>query len=280
MTQNRLSDWRALLNRHLREEEKGHLWVHEHYQSALAKLTWTTVDKIVNSQSLSVIRRIEQRDNATQTILLDSGISKRVFIKRHWETNPGFIASGVWEALMAIYCQEQGVPCMQVVAAGAKNVEPDTKTVSVFISEEVAQATQADHWHQSQAGVVNELDPDEKANLLRSMAQTAAVFHSAGLVHRDFYWCHFLIRQEAKSIDAILIDLQRSLYNPLNFWRWRIKDLAQWLVSCPRWVTSDDKQFWWDCYSRCAELRPWRSAFLWHATKLRAAFYRYKDGHE
>lgn len=70
-----------------------------------------------------------------------------------------------------------------------------------------------------------------KRTLIRRVAEIARRMHDAGVNHRDFYLCHFLMPQEDAEKENSqgllhLIDMHRSrLGNPLPE-RWRIKDLG------------------------------------------------------
>ena len=67
------------------------------------------------------------------------------------------------------------------------------------------------------------------------MAEIARRFHAAGYNHRDFYTCHFLVKEPAPGqFDVRLIDLQRVQRRRWFRRRWIVKDLAQLAYSAPR----------------------------------------------
>ncbi|MDP3609386.1 MAG: lipopolysaccharide core heptose(I) kinase RfaP [Methylophilus sp.] len=73
--------------------------------------------------------------------------------------------------------------------------------------------------------------PDEtfKQTLIIAVAQLAAKLHQAGLCHRDFYLCHFVMKQaELKQgvIQLYLIDLHRMLQNQASTGQAVMKDIA------------------------------------------------------
>jgi len=71
-----------------------------------------------------------------------------------------------------------------------------------------------------------------KQSLVRRMVDIARRLHEARLYHRDFYLCHFYLRDDVDcddGFDLVLIDLGRLLESRLT--RWKIKDLAGLLFS-------------------------------------------------
>ncbi len=68
-----------------------------------------------------------------------------------------------------------------------------------------------------------------KTAFLQAIANIASQLHGAGLCHRDFYLCHFVLsRQNAlvKNFDLHLIDLHRMLQNQPSDGVAVMKDLA------------------------------------------------------
>lgn len=71
-----------------------------------------------------------------------------------------------------------------------------------------------------------------KQSLVRRLVDVARRLHGERLYHRDFYLCHFYLRDDADcedGFDLVLIDLGRLLESRLT--RWQIKDLAGLLFS-------------------------------------------------
>jgi heptose I phosphotransferase len=68
----------------------------------------------------------------------------------------------------------------------------------------------------------------ELRRLIVQVADIARRFHAAGFNHRDFYTCHFLVKEASPSrFDVRLIDLQRVQRRRWFRRRWIVKDLAQ-----------------------------------------------------
>ena len=64
--------------------------------------------------------------------------------------------------------------------------------------------------------------------LIVQVADIARRFHAAGFNHRDFYCCHFLVKEMSPGqFDVRLIDLQRVQRRRWFRRRWIVKDLAQ-----------------------------------------------------
>ena len=77
-----------------------------------------------------------------------------------------------------------------------------------------------------------------KRQLIRSIAEIAKLVHENGMNHRDFYLCHFLVRDRdwsqwkiGESIELYLIDLHRVQIRKSVPTRWLIKDLGGLLFS-------------------------------------------------
>jgi heptose I phosphotransferase len=73
--------------------------------------------------------------------------------------------------------------------------------------------------------------PSLKRALIARVAETARRMHAAGVNHRDFYICHFLLHLDppptAERLRLSLIDLHRAQVRPPEHARrWRDKDLA------------------------------------------------------
>lgn len=80
----------------------------------------------------------------------------------------------------------------------------------------------------------NPPDAEFKRRLVTALAQLARRLHGAGLCHRDFYLCHFVIKKadllQGKT-DLILIDLHRMLLDQTSNGRAVMKDIAGLIFS-------------------------------------------------
>ncbi len=75
-------------------------------------------------------------------------------------------------------------------------------------------------------------DPLVKRRILEQVAIIARDMHGAGLNHRDFYLCHFLMDVENLSLPRLhLIDLHRAQIRDQVPTRWQVKDIGGLLFS-------------------------------------------------
>jgi heptose I phosphotransferase len=110
------------------------------------------------------------------------------------------------------------------------------------------------------AGPLAKLSADarrrRKQALVRRLVDIGRRLHDARLYHRDFYLCHFYLRDDADcedGFDLVLIDLGRLLESRLS--RWKIKDLAGLLFSSEvAGVTRTDRMRFFKQYVGIAKL--------------------------
>ena len=154
-----------------------------------------------------------------------------------------------------------GVPTLNVVGRGIRGNAPAheesfvvTEALEGMISLE--QLTQ--NWGELPARQRLAL----KRELIRQVATIARTIHCNGLNHRDFYLCHFLVKdrdwntwQTDESLVLHVIDLHRMQHRPSVPNRWWVKDVVGVLFSaldCD--LTSNDlllfSKIYWDCPAR------------------------------
>ena len=130
-----------------------------------------------------------------------------------------------WRAIQRLH--EVGVPTMTAVAYGERGSNPATQH-SFIITEELAPTISledfAANWLEQPPA------PTLKRALIAEVAQMAGTMHRAGVNHRDFYICHFLLHTDkavtADDFRLSLIDLHRAQTRAATPRRWRNKDLA------------------------------------------------------
>jgi|ETNmetMinimDraft_35_1059890.scaffolds.fasta_scaffold06200_4 heptose I phosphotransferase len=140
-----------------------------------------------------------------------------------------------WEAIDRL--RELNVPTLKVVGRGIRGKAP-AKLESFVITEalhgmvSLEQLTQ--NWGHLPLGQRIRL----KWELLRQLAVIARTIHRNGLNHRDFYLCHFLVRdldwtcwRPTDPLTLHLIDLHRMQIRQTVPQRWLLKDLAGLLFS-------------------------------------------------
>jgi len=130
-----------------------------------------------------------------------------------------------WRAIQRLH--EVGVPTMTAVAYGERGSNPATQH-SFIITEELAPTVSLEDF----AATWREQPPEPalKRALIAEVARMAGNMHRAGVNHRDFYICHFLLHTDkpvtAHDFHLSLIDLHRAQTRTQTPRRWRNKDLA------------------------------------------------------
>jgi len=130
-----------------------------------------------------------------------------------------------WRAIQRL--KEVGVPTMTAVAYGERGGNPASQH-SFIITEELAPTVSLEdfsaNWRDQPP------QPALKRALIAEVARMAGTMHRAGVNHRDFYICHFLLHTDkpvtATDFRLSLIDLHRAQARSRTPRRWRDKDLA------------------------------------------------------
>lgn len=175
-----------------------------------------------------------QKGRVTQCVRIGD---QEYFIKRH--TGVGWLeifknlfqgrlpilgARNEWRALNALTSLRVATP--QVVGYGERGFNPAYRESFVLLEalqETVSLETHCATW--------NEATPpfSWKLTLIKQIAHIAKNMHAAGINHRDFYLCHFLVKSAAlysTTPTIYLIDLHRAQLRQQVPVRWRVKDLA------------------------------------------------------
>ncbi|AHY41298.1 lipopolysaccharide core heptose(I) kinase RfaP [Stutzerimonas decontaminans] len=130
-----------------------------------------------------------------------------------------------WRAIQRLH--EAGVPTMTAVAYGERGGNP-AKQHSFIITEELAPTISLEDF--SANWLEQPPPPALKRALIAAVARMAGTMHRAGVNHRDFYICHFLLHTDkpvtASDFRLSLIDLHRAQTRTQTPRRWRDKDLA------------------------------------------------------
>jgi heptose I phosphotransferase len=134
-------------------------------------------------------------------------------------------AENEWRAIQRL--SELGVDSMHAVAYGLRGRNPGRQH-SFIITEELSPTLSLEDfcldWKKHPPGV------RLKRALIARVARMARRMHLAGVNHRDFYLCHFLLHLDpaptADQFRLSLIDLHRAQLRAQLPRRWRDKDLA------------------------------------------------------
>jgi heptose I phosphotransferase len=149
--------------------------------------------------------------------------NKSYFIKQHFGVGWAEIVKNLVSLKKPIYSAmtevsaiqkltEIGIPTTPLVAYGQQGGNP-ASVRSFVITEDLGDIVSLEDlcadWQQ------NPPEVQFKQNLIIAIAQLAKKFHSAGLSHRDFYLCHFVLKKidlESGNLNLHLIDLHRMLH--------------------------------------------------------------------
>lgn len=124
-----------------------------------------------------------------------------------------------WEAIEKL--NSLGVQTPRVIAKGERGTYP-TQKESFVLLEEIAPAVSLEDVCKTWQAYPPVWAFKQK--LIAQVADISKKMHDGGVNHRDFYLCHFLLKNEDSSL--YLIDLHRAQIRPTLPLRWRIKDLA------------------------------------------------------
>ncbi|HUY33795.1 MAG TPA: lipopolysaccharide kinase InaA family protein [Pirellulales bacterium] len=230
------------------------LWVAAEYAQSLEQAGLAGFDEIVSTTHGRLLRRLADRENRRFELHLAHRGTRGMYLKTHrirswrsWLRAKLGVAPaatpGVTEAGHIARLQRLGVATMPLVAWGQR-LGSDGTAESFVLTEELAGFTQLDHFLRrrfpplasgSAAGRRPAPRDGELRRLIRRVADVAARFHGLGFNHRDFYCCHFFIRETlGRGFEVHLIDLQRVEERRWLRRRWLVKDLGQLAYSAPR----------------------------------------------
>ena len=199
------------------------------------KTLWRDKDAFVEVERLEgqVYRELEGRrtlrtevDGRGYFVKIHRGIGWGEIAKNLLTAKAPVLGAGQeWRAIQRLH--EVGVPTMTAVAYGQRGSNPATQH-SFIITEELAPTISledfAANWLEQPPA------PRLKRALIAEVAQMAGTMHRAGVNHRDFYICHFLLHTDkavtADDFRLSLIDLHRAQTRAATPRRWRNKDLA------------------------------------------------------
>ena len=123
-------------------------------------------------------------------------------------------------------CEKIGIKTTPLVAYGQRGCNPASMQ-SFVLTEDLGDIVSLEEM----LGDAKSYPMTEKSKqmMLTSVAKVAAKLHAAGLAHRDFYLCHFVLSRQnaqAENFDLHLIDLHRMLQNQPKNGDAVMKDMA------------------------------------------------------
>ena len=232
------------------EPAAGHdAWIDGDFQGDLRRAGLDNVETVMASRQGRCMRVLKDRENWQLELSRRAGGFRGVFLKKHhvrtWHSRiramfglaPGQTAGRV-EAENVGRLAAIGIASMRVAAWGER-LHSDGRLESYLMTEELEgyrplEQFLAERFGQAEAHSGATRDRD-LGRLIRLVADTARRFHRSGYNHRDFYCCHFFIRELSTGrFDVRLIDLQRVQHRVRFRRRWLVKDLAQLSYSASR----------------------------------------------
>lgn len=198
---------------------------------------WFPHEQPLFDDFMAIEGEIFRSTNNRETIRVVKG-NKSYFIKKHFGVGwkelfknilqfrlPVFSAKNEWLAIQKL--GQLGIPTMTLVGYGWYGINP-IKRRSFIITEEILNAVSLEELCRD--WLRNPLSFSFKLKCIRRIADISRILHDAGLNHRDFYICHFLldrfsIKNPCKP-KLYLIDLHRVQIHKKIPKRWLIKDLA------------------------------------------------------
>jgi hypothetical protein len=114
---------------------------------------------------------------------------------------------------------------MRVIAFG-EDLDSRGQLRSFLMTEELTGFTQLDEFLDARFPAGASVSDPSLRELIESTAELAGRFHRLGCNHRDFYTCHFFVRESPPGRFGVhLIDLQRVQNRRRFRRRWVVKDL-------------------------------------------------------
>ncbi len=173
---------------------------------------------------------------------------KRYFIKAHRGAGWGEVlknrlygrapivsAEPEWRAIEAL--NRAGVTTPRVAGKGLRGSAP-AALESFVVMDALEGMVSLEHFGRDWRGMPRQRWVELKHILIQRIAEVAWQMHGAGMNHRDFYLCHFLVRDRdwtkwtpVNPVELVLIDLHRVQIRECVPERWLVKDLGGLLFS-------------------------------------------------
>jgi UDP-glucose:(heptosyl)LPS alpha-1,3-glucosyltransferase/heptose I phosphotransferase len=169
----------------------------------------------------------------------DKGVGggKSYFVKQHFGVGWGEIFKnlvsfkkpilGAMTEVTAIQkLDEIGIPNTPLVAYGQRGCNPATMQ-SFVLTEDLGDILTLEEI--LGGGLEPSIHAPSRPAILKALGELAAKLHGAGLCHRDFYLCHFVVKKsefEQGKLNLHLIDLHRMLQGQSPSGKAVMKDIA------------------------------------------------------
>lgn len=264
--------------------DHGQLLIRQDFAERFFARGWRTASDVLDAGDVDVFRKLPDRENGIVEWRDNIGPDCRAYIKRHyhsrvhrprWQVVSATGSPGWDEAEASRRCRDAGVPIAPVIAAGADNGACGSR--SFFMSEELLGFLPADDFAKQRIGT----DPrdERRRRFIASLADVARRLHTHNLFHRDFYWCHFFVKEDGPGgpFDIRLIDLQRIFSPRWRLWRWQVKDLGQFVFSAPPGYFGPKERLEWFLRYRGRAEATGLDRLLRTAVDWRASIYRWRE---
>jgi heptose I phosphotransferase len=154
---------------------------------------------------------------------------RRASLGERWRWSGGgrAFSEGLREWQNLLEFERRGLPVAAAAAAGER-LRPDGFIESFVMTQSLEGFEAADQYIRSRfAGTLDPGQRNRKRRLIEAVARLSRRIHEQGFNHRDFYLCHFFVRDAAHgAVDLRIIDLQRADCRTVLRRRWLNKDLA------------------------------------------------------
>jgi heptose I phosphotransferase len=258
--------------------DDGTMWLDGRFGSQLQRAGLLGFDRVMAVQRGRCLRELQKRENWHLPAAATPQNHRGLYLKKHrvrtWTSRlrallrlgPGRSAASV-EAQNCTRLAAEGIDVMHVVAYGEK-LHADGLLESFLLTEELHDYADLTQFLRRRFpprplghSVARDRDLDR---LIRRIAQVARRFHQAGYNHRDFYCCHFFVKEEGPGEFGIrIIDLHRVQRRRFLRRRWLVKDLSQLAWSLPRdRVGCTQKMAFMRYYLGVKKLRPSHKRFI------------------
>ena len=206
---------------------------------------------------LHIEGRIHRQVKHRRTVEFEAG-GQRYFLKVHRGCGWGEIFKDLftwrlpivsarpdWLAIERLHTI--GILTLTVAGKGLRGMNPARRD-SFVVTEALEGMISLEDLARDWAGLTDARRFELKRELFRRIAHIARTLHHNGMNHRDFYLCHFLVRDRSwkewkpgDELELHLIDLHRAQLRARVPTRWQVKDLGGLLFSAlDRGLTSGD----------------------------------------
>jgi len=216
-----------------RDDTLHHGWmtVASEFGPLLQANSLDSFEKVMALSGGKIVRNFPGRRTVRLELKTAGGASQGVYLKRY-ET--GYLSAGrrllrflrwpgaqdealrEWEMIQRV--RSIGIQTATRIAVGQENSGGMVRR-SFLMTAEIVGAIEGHTYAQR-------LRAPERGRLLLRVAEMAQRFHQAGLVHKDYYVGHVLVRPTSGEPELFLIDLQRVVQPCCFRARWVAKDLG------------------------------------------------------